>query len=846
MDTPTFILFIICWKFKKWRIEKVNKSGVFLVIFILLLGIAVVPTGPDFSATRIESSSSVDTAALASTGTLKIVVGEDSGVLNGSYADMNFGADAQLYLGTADEGAWVVARSYLKFNLTQLPSEMSVQRATVNVFIDEEWSSAGGVDEPVGVYYCADNSWDSMVITWNNQPSISDSPTDVIDSPASPSMFLAGNWYSWEITFDVRTSLATGEKKLTEVLKYTEEVGTQNSFWYPMALEGNRFNATYLEIEYTTPTVSDLTVDGIASGPPLDYINNPCAEFGWAFNDPDYHDFQKDYEVQVWNNTYYNDTLLWQNAHESVYTIYDSDSTNGNYHPFGNDNEFRMQMKYPSSIIPESGIIDKLYFTSYLDEDLTAVLENLEISLVMVSGSANLTADFEANLEGRTPTIVLTRDSYELKLVNHLIEIDIEDTFFAYENLNLIVQIRHTGNSGDLIPIDRTNSGGSGSSSYTYGIGASTATTATNIYPRTYDLKIGFLTQTVYDLGTSTNGFPFGCTVGQPGIFQVKWNQSYINRAGYLDKMYFPVTTFEGEVTYENFTIKVVETPVLGRVDHVDMESNYGGSTPVIVLDEDMYTVRNLGNVLVIDFDNSYYYSNTYDLLIEFQWDSLVSGGANLRYTPGSTSSFRSWDLHWNGDYRFDNGTAGYNLYLDFVNNEDAVHLDSCMTPAEGERYYWRVRTCDSTGVWGDWATANFKYETVAELPVISGVLSPSSVEVNQEVVVDVNATHSLGIYAAYIEFDGTNHSMTGSAGEYSFAWTPSAVGVIDFTIYVHSNGNTWASVSDQVNVTAASTTGPTSPTGPGTPIDTTMILIIVGAAAVVIVIIVIIMKKKK
>jgi hypothetical protein len=182
-------------------------------------------------------------------------------------------------------------------------------------------------------------------------------------------------------------------------------------------------------------------------------------------------------------------------------------------------------------------------------------------------------------------------------------------------------------------------------------------------------------------------------------------------------------------------------------------------------------------------------------------------------------------------------------MYLDFVNSEDSIHLDSCMTPIEGERYYWRVRSCDSTGVWGDWTTANFKYETLAELPVISSVLAPESIEVNQEVVVDVNATHSLGIYAAFIEYDGTNHSMTGSAGEYSFAWTPSTEGIIDFTVYVHSNGNTWASFSDQVNVTAASTTGPT---GPGTPVDMTMIIIVVGAAAVVIIIIIIVMKKKK
>jgi len=851
-DAPTFTLFIICWKSKKNGDAKLNKNGVLFVIFILLLGIAVVPTRQVESGVEIERSSSVNEAAMATTATMKIPVSVDVAVINGSYADTNFDSESYLYLGTVFNSEWLIGRVWYRFDLSHLPLELSVQRATMNVHIESEYST---IDEPIGVYHSTNDTWELTGITYNNQPAFSSTPSDVIDSPASPDMFLPMHWYSWEVTADVRSTLNAADMILTEVLKQTVEVGTQNAFMYPSRSVAFPWNATYLEIEYTTPTTSGLTVDGISSGTPLEYINNPSAEFDWTFNDPDYQDFQKDYEVQVWNNTYYDDTLLWQKSHESVYTIHDSDSVSGNNHPFGEDYEFRMQMKYPSSIIPKSGVIDKLYFTSYRDEDLTAVLENLEISLVMVSGSADLTADLEANLEGRTPTIVLTRDSYELKLVNHLIEIDIEDTFFTYENLNLIVQIRHTGNSGDLIPIDRTNSGGPGSSSYAWGLGAATASTATNTYQQTYDLKIGYLTQTVYDEGTIGNAFPFGVTVGTPGRFQIKYNQSYIGRAGYLDKMYFPITNIGQEVTYENFTISFVETPVLGRIDHVDMEANYGGRTPVVVLDESLYTVRNLGNVLVIDFDNSFYYSNTNDLLIDFQWDSLVSGYGVLWQTPDHTSSYRAWDLHWNSGYRFDNGTAGYDLYLDFVNNEDSVSLDcGCLTLIENTRYYWRVRACDSTGVWGDWTTANFRYLVNTELPIIStSTVIPSPVLVNQEVTISVNATHTLGIYAGWIEFSGINHSMTGVGDTYSYAWTPVAAGMVDYTIYVQSNGNTWASFSDQINVTVSSitttTTTTTTTTGTGTGTvggDMTMILIIVGAAAVVIVIIVIIMKKKK
>jgi len=820
-----------------------NKNGAFLVIFILLLGIAVIPVGPDFSATQIDQSSSVNVAALASTETLKVPVAEDTSVVNGSEADNNFDGMGALVTGVADMGEALAARSWLKFNLAHLPLELSITSATISIYLMGEFTVD---DRPFGIYHCSDDTWDVGSITWNNQPTFSTAPSDVIDSPVSPNMFVEQTWYTWDITSDVRSTLDQGDMILTEVLKQVDETESEDTFKGLTDMETFIFNASYIEIEYTTPTVSELTVDGIASGTPLEYINNPSPELGWTFSDPDSFDFQRDYDVEIWNNTYYNETLLWQKSHEFVSTIHDSDSTNCNTHPFGSRNEFRMQLKYPSTEIPRSGIVDKLYFTSYVGEDETAILEDFEISLLMVSSGTALTSSFTTNYEGRTPTIVMSRDSYEISVVDNVIEVDVENTFFVYENLNLIIEIRLMNNTGDLIAIDRTNTGGPGSCVYSIGEGDYVATTAENVFDRTYDLKIGYLTQTVYDGGASTNAFPFGVDVGYPGRFQIKYNQSYVNRAGYLDKMYFPVTSINGEVVYENFTISIVETPVLGQIDHVDMESNYGGLTPVVVLDQSMYTVRNLGNVLVIDFDNSYYYSNTNDLLIEFQWDSLVSGHEILRFNNGDTSSYRSWDVRWGSIDRYDNGTAGYNLYLDFVNNEVSTPLDGCITLIEETRYYWRVRTCDSTGVWGDWATANFKFETISELPVIDNIIvQPLPVEVNHEVSVSVDATHSLGMYAGYIEFGGANHSMTLTGDTFSYAWSPVSVGLVDYTIYVHSNGNTWASFSDQVNVTATSTDTGTG-TGTGTPGDMTMILIVVGAAAVVIVIIVIIMKKKK
>ncbi len=575
------------------------------------------------------------------------------------------------------------------------------------------------------------------------------------------------------------------------------------------------------------------------SGPLLDYINNPNPDLDWTFSDPDYQDFQKDYDVEVWNNMHYNDTLLWQASHESVWTIHNSFSVLGNWHPFGEANEFRMQMKYPSSEILKSGIIDKLYFTSTNDAGL-AHLENFEVSLTLVPSSTDLTTDFSANLEGRTPTVVLSRDNCDLAVVNGIIELDLENTFFVNEYLNLIVEIRLTNNTGDKIPLARTHSGGPGSVAYSYGTGAYFATTAGVTDSRTYDLKIGYLTQTVYSgIPATTNRIPFHTDVGYPGRFQIKYNQSYVNRVGYLDRAFMRVDELSTDVVFENFTVTLVESPIEGPLGNDTWTANYGGATSYVVLDSAEYTLKNLGGCLVIDFDNIFYYSNIHDLLIDIQWDNLVSGQCGvLTYTP-SHPAYRAWDVQYLGSPTIGNGTASYDLMLDFVNDEDSVPLEGCITLVNATEYYWRVRTCDSTGVWGDWTTHNFKYENSTILPTVTAAVAiPSPVEVNQEVTVSVNATHAAGIYAALFEYDGSNHSMTAVGDTYSFSWTPTTVGEVDYTIYVRSNENTWASVSGSVNVTAAST-------GIGFTGDVTTILIIVGLIAVVIVIIVIKKKKK-
>ena len=810
-----------------------NKNGIFLVVFLLLLGLPIYSPSSTISGIATEPIETQTTAALAISGTLKIIASEDVCVMNGSGADINNDALGAIITGIADLGEAIATRGWYKFDLTHLPQELSVERATFSAMF---MSGMTDEDKPMGIYHCTDDTWDTTVITWNNAPTFSATPTDVIDSPASPDMFENMRWYTWDITSDVRSSMNQGDMILTEVLKDVDETGLESTFKAWNDMESYLENASYIEIEYTAPTTSNPTVDGIASGPMLDYIESDIPELGWQFSDPDYNDFQKDYDVEIWNDAAFSDTQLWGAGHEYVSWIHNSfgDGIDGDAHPFGVQDEVRLQMKYLSTELSQSGIVDKLYLIAR-NETGNIQVENIEVAMAMVSDSSPLGSDFYTNFDGITPTVVLSRDGYNVDVIDGIIEIDVENTFMLVEDWHLVIQIRLMDNTGDIITLNRTTTGGPGYVAGIVGPGAYVSPMSDYESTRTYDLRIGFLTQPVFSGDPSVNNyFPFGTTPGHPGRFQIKYNQSYVNRAGYLDRAYLRVGQFSEEVVYENFTVRLVETPVVGPISDGTWTANYGGATAYTVLDEAEYTVKNLGGCLVIDFDNYFYYSNTHDLLIDIEYDELVSGTCLVFADILSHASYRAWYAHYGPGFSEGNDDFSYDLKLDFVNDDDSVQVEGCVTLVNGTEYFWRVRTCDSTGVWGEWTTANFKYETISDLPSFTDhVATPNPVILGQEVTVSLNVTHLVGINSVIIQIDSVSQAMTADGDRYSYSWTPAVVGTINYTIVAQSNADNWAFVLGSVQVLPAGG-------------DLTMILIVVGAAAVVVVVIVVILMKKK
>ncbi len=725
---------------------------------------------------------------------LKVPVVEDESILN-SLPDTNFDGTDGLAVGKGMSGQ--LTRSYLKFNLSHIPDGAAFIQVTLHVYLD---SAFGSDDEPISVYYSSDDSWTEQTITWNNAPSYNALATDTIDSPASPDMFVPLNWYSWDITSDVVATLS-GNKILTSVLVQDNEVSSSSGIGKTfMEDEANHFNASYISIEYTTPQITDLTIDGESSGPYTEYVQDSTPLFEWVFTDPDTtptSDTQRAYEIEMWSNEFYNETLLWGEKQTSTEVVFDQgDATNG--HPFGVSDEVRLQMKFPASIIPHSGTVDKLYFNASIASG-TLILENLEV-FMLNTASGDLTTDFAANYLGRNPVQVLNRDTYEVDIQDHILCIDIENTFFCSNDSDLIIEFRLTNSTSDLTNIWRKGTGGPGSAAGIEGLGASVATTATYAQTRTYELDLEFASEEVLSESINLNSYPFGTDLGESGRFQFKYNKSLIGSVGYIDKLAFRVWG-NTPLEFENFSVQIGETSILGPLDYLDFEGNYGSFSPATVLNESHYWLENVGGYLIIDIEDSFYYSGDYDLIIDIQWDDHLSGIISSRETDHNAGGYRAWDVVWLSSHAVGDSDMTYDLYVDFIKPDTAI-VYSGPSLVNSTRYYPRVRACDRLGVWTSWASMDFKYEPYPDGPAWHSLVEQvDPLELGEEITVNVTVTYPLGVNTVDIEFDGSNHSMTRYGDEYSYSWIPTESGTLNYIIFMEGWHGIWNSIADSILV---------------------------------------------
>jgi hypothetical protein len=754
---------------------------------------------------------------------MKLPVTEDEAVasnLGGTNLDGNENQGG-LFVGYESIDGW--SRSWLKFNLTFLPENMGIVSATFNAYLNAEWNNSA--DGEIGLYHSENNTWKDDMITWDNQPAFAADPMDSISPPYDTSV---QRWHSWDVTTALLDEFQ-GDRILSLLLKQVSETGTDETWEYFVEKEYDQINSSYIAIQYTLPETHGLQVDGFDSSPQIDYIQNSTPTLSWTSSDSGSGYMQMSYEVEVWNNQYFNDTMLFEDKTGDIQTLYGAGAT-ANTRPFASDIEFRFQFKYPSSLLPRSGLVDKLYF-GVEDDSGTAIFEDLEILIASTLHSGELEADYSDNYNDSSPIQVLNRQSYEADMIGGWMVFDVENHFYSNVAKNLVIELRFTNNTGTLTRSFYT-SGAGGSVAYGYGDGASFESTATYLYDRTHNLKIEYASDVVFEAGYATpNDYPFGTEIGEPGILQLMYNASMIQETGVIDRLFFGVDSLDSMAVFEGLTVKLAETPHEGELSHTDFSSNYAGVEPTTVLDEEWIQLANLAGSVVLDIEDTFTYSGAHNLLIEITWDSLLEQGPSI-FRVLDAGGYRSWNLTWLGLEEAGNDTRTYDLQLQFVHDDTGIVYDGAAL-TNNTQYYWRVRTMDTTGVWSEWTTQSFTYAVVTSAPEFSGLtFEPEPGVVGEEATVSVDVTYFLGVEAVWFEIDGSNHSMTASGDTYSYSWIPAESANFTYTIYMESTAGTTSTTSGSFEVVEG------SGLFPDLPIDKqTLLLIVIGILILVIVI---------
>jgi len=189
--------------------------------------------------------------------------------VNASSPGINYGSAASLYVSANSEQDF----TYTKFDLASIPSDANVVSANLTVYLSATggsiyWSPA----DTIGAYYCPDNSWVELGITWNSKPNFDPNPT--------------GSWHfgiidftgykSWDVTADVNTALTSGI--LTEVMKFSSKTGDG----YAVFQSEEGVNRPKLEVEYSLePALSNFYVQFATNNVAVIYpSDNPAKPSG--------------------------------------------------------------------------------------------------------------------------------------------------------------------------------------------------------------------------------------------------------------------------------------------------------------------------------------------------------------------------------------------------------------------------------------------------------------------------------------------------------------------------------------------------------------------------------------
>ena len=218
--------------------KRVRKRGLILLVAFFLVSMTVYVRG-------VRASTQTIIPAIADT------------YVDSANPDANYGSSLFLYThnysesvaqasagsGTQNEVGPVV-RTWLKFDLSQIPSQATIVSATLRMHT-AMWGTRS--INKVGVFVCGNNSWAESTISWSNAP-----------SELGPSSLDTQNCANPDVDYNFAVSSAIGGKKSVSFVLETEELSKEPAVFNSKDL--NPDTQPTLVVEYNMP--ADLGIIG--------------------------------------------------------------------------------------------------------------------------------------------------------------------------------------------------------------------------------------------------------------------------------------------------------------------------------------------------------------------------------------------------------------------------------------------------------------------------------------------------------------------------------------------------------------------------------------------------------
>ena len=206
---------------------------------------------PDSSVNALPATASTSSITLSATAQVAPGTGvniytlnatADSQIAKGT-ATANYGTKTYEYVQSAGTGTFQDERSWLKFDLSSLPTGANITSAKLKMYC---WKAIGPA---LPVTLCSSNtdSWTETGINWSNQPAVG----SVLDTQTLAAA-TTNVWYAWDATSNVRSQF-TGDKTASFVLKAATE-GSTASPAPSYGFEAREYTSGTPYLEVTTPS----------------------------------------------------------------------------------------------------------------------------------------------------------------------------------------------------------------------------------------------------------------------------------------------------------------------------------------------------------------------------------------------------------------------------------------------------------------------------------------------------------------------------------------------------------------------------------------------------------------